>query len=246
MEDDWLFRPITLANDGLALMELTSNYYQDHVKQGLWLQSDETQETILALKALQQQCGTYRRNPTIKPNRPDSRPKKQDKDWKTKLPRKGESTTKSVTIQGKVYIYHWCPYHRKWTIHPPKDCLLKKKETEKGNKKEKATSSNGTPTLKAMTAAFKDAILGESEFGTPFSSRLLGQSIFFLLCRPFLLATVILLLPLLFYLPLSTLFGLIGLFIIEYIILTADYRLLLKTRQKKRHDTNPKQNCNVK
>ena len=87
-EDDWLFRCITLAKDGLALTELTSNYYKDHVKWGLWLQSDETQETILALKALQQQHGTYRRNPTNKPNRLDSRPKKQDKDWKTKPPAK--------------------------------------------------------------------------------------------------------------------------------------------------------------
>jgi hypothetical protein len=61
-----------------------------------------------------------------------------------------------------------------------------------------------------------------------------------LLCRPFLLATVILLLPLLLYLPLSTTIGLIGLFVIEYIILRADYRLLLKITQKKRHRYKPK------
>jgi hypothetical protein len=169
-EDDWLFRRITLANDGLALMELTSNYYQDHVKRGLWLKPDETTETILALKALQQQHGLYRRNPGNKTTRSDSRSKKQDKDWKTKPPRKGESTTKSVTIQGKVYVYHWCPHHRKWTIHPPKDCLLKKKEAEKGKKEKATANTDGTPTLKAMTAAFQEAILGESGLDTPFPS----------------------------------------------------------------------------
>jgi len=171
-EDDWLFRRIALANDGLALMELTSNYYQDHMKRGLWLRPDETQETILALKALQQQQNTHRRNPT-KPNRTDSKKpvdsNKPDKDWKIKPPRKGEPMKKTITIQGKAYIYHWCPYHRKWTIHPPRDCLLKKKEMNKGSKREKEADSE-TPTLKVMTAAFKDAFLGGSESDTPFPS----------------------------------------------------------------------------
>lgn len=110
-----------------------------------------------------------RRNPGNKTPRSDSRSKKQDKDWKAKPPREGEPKTKSVTIQSKVYVYHWCPHHRKWTIHPPKDCLLKKKEAE--GKKEKATANtDGTPTLKAMTAAFQEAILGESGLDTPFPS----------------------------------------------------------------------------
>jgi hypothetical protein len=155
-ENDWLFRWTVLANDGLALMGRTSNYYQDHMKRGLWLRPDEMQENILALKALQQQHNTYRRNPTAaKPNRANSKSKK-DKDWKTKAPRKGESTTKSITIQGKVYVYHWCPYHRKWTIHQPKDCLLKKKDTEKGGSKKEKTHDR-IPVLKVMTAALKGA-----------------------------------------------------------------------------------------
>jgi hypothetical protein len=61
-----------------------------------------------------------------------------------------------------------------------------------------------------------------------------------LLCRPLLVATVILLLPLLLYLPSSSIIGIIGLLIIEHYILTADYRLLLKTKQKKRHRYKPK------
>jgi hypothetical protein len=110
--------------------------------------------------------------------------KKPDKDWKIKPPRKDEPMKKTITIQGKAYIYHWCPYHCKWTIHPP--------------------------------------------------------SIFLLLCRPLFLATVVLLLPLLLRMPLSTIFSFIGLFNMEYLILTTDYRSLLAMRQKKRQRYTPR------
>jgi hypothetical protein len=42
--------------------------------------------------------------------------------WKLKPPKDGESTTKKVMMDGKTKTYHWCEYHRLWTLHSPKEC----------------------------------------------------------------------------------------------------------------------------
>ena len=39
-----------------------------------------------------------------------------------KPPRDGESTSKMVQVEGKNKKYHWCDYHKSWTIHSPKEC----------------------------------------------------------------------------------------------------------------------------
>ncbi len=52
--------------------------------------------------------------------------KKEERDakykWKQKPPKDGESTTKKVMTDGTTKKYHWCEYHRLWTIHSPKEC----------------------------------------------------------------------------------------------------------------------------
>jgi hypothetical protein len=49
--------------------------------------------------------------------------------WKSKAPKDGESTSKMVLSDGKRKKYHWCEYHKLWTIHSPKEC--KKQPTGK-------------------------------------------------------------------------------------------------------------------
>ncbi len=51
INDQWLDRVVVFQPDGLSLMERAENYYKDHLRQGIWLQLDEDQETIMALKA---------------------------------------------------------------------------------------------------------------------------------------------------------------------------------------------------
>ena len=44
--------------------------------------------------------------------------------WKLKAPKDGESTTKKVLTDGKLKKYHWCEYHKFWTIHSPKESKI--------------------------------------------------------------------------------------------------------------------------
>jgi hypothetical protein len=42
--------------------------------------------------------------------------------WKLKAPNDVESTSKMVLSDGKRKKYHWCEYHKLWTIHSAKEC----------------------------------------------------------------------------------------------------------------------------
>jgi len=157
IEDDWLFCRLQLANDGLALLELTENYYKDHVMRSLWVRLDEDQEATIALKAQLKQQKQPRQQP--KTNRNTTQKARTDA-WKLQPPRKGEPHKKTVTINGKDYTYRWCHHHRKWTAHHPKDCMLANKDNKNKNntgkeKKEKAPNKED-PTLKVMAAALKE------------------------------------------------------------------------------------------
>jgi len=160
VEDDWIMRRLPLANDGLVLLELTENYYKDHQLRNLWMQLDEDQETILALKAqLKQQKHPKVMTQTRTRNTPKT--KARNDAWKLVPPKKGESKKKNVTINGKEYTYYWCQHHRKWTIHQPKDCMLanksnKEKDKKDTGKKEGNPRTSEEPTLKVMAAALKE------------------------------------------------------------------------------------------
>jgi hypothetical protein len=42
--------------------------------------------------------------------------------WKYKPPRNGEPSTKRVLQDEKRKVYHWCEYHKQWTLHKPSEC----------------------------------------------------------------------------------------------------------------------------
>jgi hypothetical protein len=165
IEDDWLFRRLQLTNDGLALLELTENYYKDHVMRSLWMKLDEDQETIIALKAqLKQQRQPKQQGKSTK----NSKQKARTDAWKLQPPKKGEPQKKTVTINGKDYIYHWCNHHRKWTIHHPKDCMLVNKDKDNkskntGKEKKEKSTDKEEPTLKVMAAALKEIEEADSD-----------------------------------------------------------------------------------
>ena len=54
--------------------------------------------------------------------------------WKLKAPKDGESTSKMVLSDGKRKKYHWCEYHKLWTIHSPKECKKQPTGKSKGKK----------------------------------------------------------------------------------------------------------------
>ena len=54
--------------------------------------------------------------------------------WKLKAPKDGESTSKMVLSDGKRKKYHWCEYHKLWTIHSPKECKKQPTGKNKGRK----------------------------------------------------------------------------------------------------------------
>jgi hypothetical protein len=70
--------------------------------------------------------------------------------WKLIPPKDGESTTKTVLVDGKRKKYYWCVNHQAWTLHSPAECkknpinLSKKRRSsreEQHNKKPKAKHS---------------------------------------------------------------------------------------------------------
>jgi hypothetical protein len=98
----------------LTLMTTIENYYKGMVKDSIWMKPDADQETIIALKA---QIETRQQRKTGKI--PQGR-----KDWRLTPPKAGESMKKVITINRKQLIFYWCPKHKRWTIHQPKDCRL--------------------------------------------------------------------------------------------------------------------------
>jgi hypothetical protein len=95
--------------------------------------------------------------------------------WKLKQPKDGESTTKKVLADGKLKKYHWCEYHKLWTIHSPKECKKQpigkprvKKATTKGK-----TSKYGykkKPYLEARSALDAEYGIDGADSNTSFIS----------------------------------------------------------------------------
>jgi hypothetical protein len=73
--------------------------------------------------------------------------------WKHKPPKDGESTTKKVMSDGIMKKYHWCEYHRLWTLHSQKEC----KRQPTGKHKARKGSSGKKNKYSQMKRAFMKA-----------------------------------------------------------------------------------------
>jgi len=129
------------------LMQLAVNRYYTMKEGGTWNSPTEEQTEIIALKAQLKklQKVTKTRENTKGANNNQSR---RHPIWKTKQPKTNEPTTKKV--KGK--IYHWCPTHKLWTIHDPKECKgIAKREKEEKETEEKKEEDATTETKKNKT-----------------------------------------------------------------------------------------------
>jgi hypothetical protein len=127
--------------NGHDFMELVENYYKDAVTYGEWMLPDDEQSTILALQAaiakikVNKNNGSNksrnpgRPNPKFSPNQGNEGVK--GKDWKSVPPKNGENRT--LKKEGK--IYHWCTYHKQWTLHKISECRLKAQGERTGTQK---------------------------------------------------------------------------------------------------------------
>ena len=108
------------------LMQLAMKKYKVLVEKGTWNTLSSSEEKIIALeakiKALTdvkslnkkgKRKGTYG-------SKGDKKKKTQAKrEWLTLPPKAGEENKQKVV--NKKY-YHWCPTHKSWTRHTPKEC----------------------------------------------------------------------------------------------------------------------------
>jgi hypothetical protein len=166
IEDQWTDRTLQLDPNGTQLMEKAENYFKGLTKKGKWLNLDEDQETIIALKAL-----LSKQKQKSFPTKKESPMKKKEKDWKSQAPKKGEPKKKTVKVNNINTTYHWCPYHQRWTVHPPHECRKKGTTDSKKKGKEstiptkKSDDDGADPTLKVMAAIKEeDAADGDALF----------------------------------------------------------------------------------
>ena len=128
------------------LMSTAKAKYDEMVTDETWMEQDETDKQLVALKAEVHQLQLDKKALTKKVNQKpndqqggaqgEGKPgkgkgkgknkKKKGSDdkkyaWKKVAPSAGESKTK--VVDGKTY--HWCKHHQAWTLHEPKDCRLK-------------------------------------------------------------------------------------------------------------------------
>ena len=104
------------------LMSLALTKYNTLKEQNQWEQGDQAEDQIIALKAevaLLKQKG----------KRKQDQPKKTDErfEWKEKKVAGKETLVKNNKT------YHWCPYHKAYTIHKPSECRLSTKKPKIDN-----------------------------------------------------------------------------------------------------------------
>lgn len=89
--------------------------------------------------------------------------------WKLKPPRDGESTSKMVQVEGKNKKYHWCDYHKSWTIHSPKECKRQpvgKRGKKNPRKTNRFSKRKAYMDVKAAIAALAQEISMEDDSNT--------------------------------------------------------------------------------
>ena len=106
------------------IMDMAITKFNTLKEQDAWDQDNSSNEEIIALKA---EIALLKQNNKRKPEQN----KKGDErhSWKEK-----KVTGKEVLVKNNK-TYHWCPYHRAYTIHKPEECRMatKKPKTDKGN-----------------------------------------------------------------------------------------------------------------
>jgi hypothetical protein len=147
--DLWSVRQRDWKEDGSDLMEEAELFYKEAKQTNKWGKKVPNADTMYAFQATTEddepeeerkpkphkghQSELAALTAQLKQFNNNNKWEKWDKDssgkhdepkykWKLKAPKDGESTTKMVQVEGKNKKYHWCDYHRSWTIHSPREC----------------------------------------------------------------------------------------------------------------------------
>jgi hypothetical protein len=135
-------------------MELVENYYKDACTAGEWMQPDDEQRTILALKAEISQMKVRSKNKRQHDHSGGRQPKSSSSiSWKDIPPKEGEPKKKK--FKGKTY--YWCYNHKQWTIHKPEECRLKGKRAEEDRKIKKGKGKKHALKMRVYEAALQDS-----------------------------------------------------------------------------------------
>jgi hypothetical protein len=140
--DLWSMRQRNWKEDGSDLMDEAELYFKEAKQTGKWGKKAANTETMYAFQATRDDGKRKHKHHDVdkeETNKSEmaaltaqlkeyNENKKWDKEkeakykWKLKPPKDGESTTKKVMSNGISKKYHWCEYHRQWTLHSPKEC----------------------------------------------------------------------------------------------------------------------------
>ena len=120
------------------IMDMAITKFNTLKEQDAWDEDNSANEEIIALKA---EIALLKQNNKRKPEQN----KKGDErhSWKEK-----KVTGKEVLVKNNK-TYHWCPYHRAYTIHKPDDCRL-------ATKKHKVDRESSDVPVTGMTAVYED------------------------------------------------------------------------------------------
>jgi len=142
------------------LMQQALNKYSSLVEKGLWKAPTESEERIIALeaelkqvKAAARKSNKKRRSQREKASKTSEKEKKPD--WMSIEPKEGAPKTKTVNKK----LYHWCPAHKSWVRHAPKDCK-KAKASEKSNK----DKDKNIRVERALTSVLQEEDSDDSDF----------------------------------------------------------------------------------
>ena len=147
--DLWSMKQRNWKPDGSDLMEEAELYFKEAKQTGKWgkkaansefmyafqatkddgkrkpqsHEGDDEEESQTEIAALTAQLKQYNENMKWEKEQVAKKEEREARyKWKLKPPKDGESTTKKVMMDGKTKTYHWCEYHRLWTLHSPKEC----------------------------------------------------------------------------------------------------------------------------
>jgi hypothetical protein len=184
--DLWSMRQKNWKEDGSDLMEEAELYYKEAKQTGKWGKKasnidttyafqatkddgrrkhktqykDEEETSQSEIAALTTQLKQYNENKKWDKEKDATKEAREAKyKWKLKPPKDGESTTKKVMSDGISKKYHWCEYHRLWTLHSPKECKrqptgkLKAKKGSSGKKKRYSQKRKAYMDAKAAISA---------------------------------------------------------------------------------------------
>ena len=143
-----LFEEAEIEMTPQKLMGLALTKYNTLKEQELWDQGNQEGDEIIALKA---EIAMLKQQHQQQGKRKSDQAKRNDErfSWKEKKIAGKETLTKNNKT------YHWCPFHKAYTIHKPTDCRL-------SPKKQKVDQSGNDAPVAGMTALYEN---GE-EFNT--------------------------------------------------------------------------------